>query len=249
MAVELTLSAYERNVKNFNKKGLRRQFYSIHTHQSEYVNNQQLALTNKFVFETTVDKESVEKFIELLKSEGFKVLGSENYFYLENLIEEYDLNQAKYSNINKEAIEAIRKDLKTMKEKAAEYKEIENDDCVFYFMPYNDGIDSLYEFVKTKKDVLLKFAKDNDITLMFKIMGYNSQIDGFFGFNFFDADNTKEEVVIDYASRISVIADFNNRNSVFSSGVLLAGIGETEEELVDPELNVHILGENVKYTK
>ena len=249
MAVELTLSAYERNVKNFNKKGLRRQFYSIHTHQSEYINNQPLALTNKFVFETTVDKESVASFIELLKGEGFRVFGSENYYYLENLIEEYDLNKDKYANINTEAIEAIRKDLEEMKAKSVDFKEIENDDAVFYFMPYNDGIDSLYEFVKTKKDVLSKFAKDNDITLMFKILGYNNQIDGFFGFNFFDADNQKEDVVVDYAARISIMVDFNNRNSVFSSGVLLAGIGESEEELFDSELNVHILAENAKYTK
>ena len=249
MAVELSLSAYERNVKNYNRKGLRRQFYSIYTHSSEYIANPPIVSTRKLVFEVTIDKGCVTQFIELLKNEGFRVLGSDNYYYLENLIEVYDLNKQLYQNVNTEAIEAIRKDLTEMKAKATDYKEIENDDCVFYFMPYNDGIETLYEFVKTKKESLLKFSKDNDITLMFKIIGYCNQIDGFLGFNFFDADKKDEEVVIDYASRVTVLADFNSRTSVYASGLLLSSIGETEEELYDSDINVHILGENVKYTK
>ncbi len=249
MAVELSLSAYERNVKNYNRKGLRRQFYSIYTHSSEYVAVPPIASTRKLVFEVTIDKGCTEKFIELLKNEGFRVLGSENYYYLENLIETYDLNQSLYQNVNVEAIEAIRKDLDLMKSKNKDYKEIENDDCVFYFMPYNDGIETLYEFVKTKKEALSKFSKENDITLMFKIIGYCNQIDGFLGFNFFDADKKDEEVVVDYASRVTVFADFNSRTSVYASGLLLSSIGETEAELIDSDINVHILGENVRYTK
>ena len=249
MAVELSLSAYERNVKNFNRKGLRRQFYSIYTHSNEYVSAPSIASTRNFVFEATIDKESVDKFIEVLKGEGFRLLGSENYYYLENLIENYDLNKDKYPNINTEAVEAIRKDLTEMKEKCVEYKEIENDDCVFYFMPYSEGIETLYEFIKTKKGVFSKFAKENDITIMLKVLGYCSQVDGFFGFNFFDADNKEEEVVVDYAARLTVLADFNSRSSVYASGILLAGIGENEAELMDSELNVHILGENAKYLK
>lgn len=249
MAVELSLSAYERNVKNFNRKGLRRQFYSIYTHSNEYVSAPSIASTRKFVFEVTVDKDSVEKLLELLSNEGFVMLGSENYFYLQNLIETYDLNKDKYQNINIEAIEAIRKDLKEMKDKCVKYKEVENDDCVFYFMPYNDGIETLFEFIKTKKELILNFAKENDITIMFKVLGYCSQVDGFFGFNFFDADQKDEEVIVDYASRLTVLADFNSRSSVFASGILLAGIGENESELMDSDLNVHILADNAKYLK
>ena len=249
MAVELSLSAYERNVKSFNKKGLRRQFYSIYTHSNEYVSILPVTMTRKLVFEVTVDKESVEGLIKLIKDEGFNVLGSENYYFLENLIENYDLNKELYSNLNSEAVEAVRKDLTLMKENNKAYKEIDNDDCVFYFMPYNEGIETIYEFVKTKKDLFLKFAKDNDITIMFKVLGFTNQIDGFLGFNFFDADKKDEEVIIDYASRITIAADFDNRGSVFSSGILLSSIGETEEELLDSDLNVHILGDNVKYIK
>ena len=249
MAVELTISAYERNAKNFNRKGLRRQFYSLYTHSNEYVPSVPLGATRNFVFECTIDKESVDKFIELLKNNGFRVLGSENSYYWENLVEQYELNPKHYPNVNPEALEAIKKDIALMKEKNKDYKEIENDDCVFYFLPYTDGIETLYEFVKTKKDLFSSFAKENDITIMFKILGYVNQVDGFIGFNFFDADKPEEDVIIDYASRITVMVDFANRNAVFSSGMILAGIGENEAELLDKDINVHILAEHAKYTK
>lgn len=250
MSVELSLSVYERNLKNFNRKGLRRQFYSLYTHWSEYAQMMPVAATRNFVFEVTVDKDSVSKLIELFKNEGFRVLGSENYYFLENLVQNYELNKDKYTNINPEAVEAIEKDLTELKEKSTDYKEIENDDCVFYLMPYNDGIETLYEFIKTKKELILNFAKENDITIMFKVMGYtNTNIDGFFGFNFYDADKGDEDVIVDYASRITIKVDFNNRASVFASGMMLAGIGENESEVMDSDLNVHILADNVKYTK
>lgn len=249
MAVELTLSAYERNLKNYNRKGLRRQFYSLYTHYLEYVPVMPIAATTKFVFEVTVDKELVNKLIELLKNEGFNVLGSENYFYFENLLQTYELNKESYSNVDPKGLEAIEKDLALLKEKNKDYKEIENDDAVFYFMPYNEGIETLYEFIKTKKDLLLNFAKENDITIMFKVLGYAPNINGFFGFNFFDADKPDEDVVVDFASRLTVNVDFSNRANTFASGMMLAGIGENEAEVLDKDLNLHILANNAKYTK
>ena len=48
MAIELSISAFERNAKNFNKKGLRRQFYSIYTHSNEYVSALPLAASTKY---------------------------------------------------------------------------------------------------------------------------------------------------------------------------------------------------------
>ena len=147
MALELSISAYERNAKNFNKKGLRRQFYSIYTHQNEYVSQAPLATTTKYVFEVTIDKEFVVSFSEFLKNEGFKVLGSENTYFLENLVDQFEVNKSNFANINEDAIIAIKKDLDLMRERNKDYKDIANDDSVFYFMPYNEGIDSLYEFI------------------------------------------------------------------------------------------------------
>ena len=249
MAVELTIEAFEKNAKNFNKKGLIRQYYSIHNHAREYVNGVSIAATKKFVLEVTIDKESVVKFIDFLKNEGFRVLGSENYYYLENIMLQYNLNKANLSNVDPKAFEAIGKDLDLMKEKNKDYKDVENDDAVFYFLPYNEGIETIFEFVKTKKDAILKFAKDNDITIMFKFLAYTNQVDGFLGFNFFDADKPEEDVIIDYASRITIMANCASRDSVFSAGLLLAGIGESAEELLDSDINVHILAENAKFTK
>ena len=249
MAVEISIEAFEKNAKNFNKNGLRRNYYSLYTHAREYVTAIPLIASIKYVLQCTIDKDLVTKFIDFLKNDGFNVLGSENYFYIERLVNLYDLNKEKYKGVNPEAIEAIRKDLALMKEKNKDYSEIENDDCVFYFLPSNDGVETLYEFIKTKKDSILKFAKDNDITIMFKILAYNNQADGFIGFNFFDADKKDEDVIIDYASRITIMANFADRNSVFAAGLLLAGIGETEEELLDRDINTHILADNAKYTK
>ena len=80
---------------------------------------------------------------------------------------------------------------------------------------------------------------------MLKIMGYCNQIDGFFGFNFFDADQKDEEVIVDYASRITVTVDFAKVYSVYSAGLLLTGIGDSEDEL--NAMSTHIVAENLKY--
>ena len=54
---------------------------------------------------------------------------------------------------------------------------------------------------------------------------------------------TEEEVVVDYAARVTVGVDFKNRVSVYSAALYLNGIGESEEELFDPEVNSHIVTE------
>ena len=249
MAVEITIEAFEKNAKNFNRNGLRRDFYSLYTHAAEYVSSAPLIASNQYILECTVDKESVEKLIEVLKKEGFTLIGSENYFFIERMVNLYELNKDKYRGINPEAMEAIKKDLALMKEKNKDYKEIANDDCSFFFYPYSEGVETLFEFIKTKKDIFAKFAKENDITIMLKIVGFNGQADGFIGFNFFDADKKDEDVIIDYASRVTIMVDFNDRNSVFASGLLLSGIGENADELLDSEVNTHILAENAKFVK
>ncbi len=249
MAVEISIEAFEKNAKNFNKNGLRRDFYSIYKHVGEYVNQAPLIACNTYVFECTIDKEYGAKFIEFLKNDGFTVLGSENYYFIERMVNLYNLNKERYRGVNPEAIEAINKDLDLMKERNKEYNEIQNDDITFNFLPFKEGIDSIFEFVKVMKDKILAFAKENDITIMLKIQGYNSQCDGFIGFNFFDADNKDEEVIIEYASRITIMVDFNDKNTVFSAGLLMSGIGETKEELLDSDINTHILAEGAKFVK
>jgi hypothetical protein len=244
MAQEVTIKAFERNAQRANRNGLARSYNTMLDNYKEYVPYPPLSSTSKLMFEVTVDKDYTDQLIELIKNEGFPFFGSVNYFYTEEFINQYNKAPNRF-NVDPKMIEALSKDLVNLKKEAMENasKEAPNDDRVFYFMPYAEGISTLYEFIKAKKDLFLKFAKDNDITIMIKIIGFNSQISGFLGFNFFDADKKDEEVVIDYASRITVGVNFKDRTAVYVAALYLNGIGETEEELYDSEVNTHIVTE------
>jgi len=248
MAQEITISQFERNAKKYNKKGLLRKYSDINKYFSEYQGVKPLAQTTKFVIEVTVDKSVVEQLIKELNEKGFTVLGDKNYFYPNLVVETYLKNRPFYRNVDPNAIQAISKDVKKMVDEKKDYKEIENEDTVFYFLPYSDTVETFYEFVKTTKDYFVKFSKDNDITLMMKVMGYSNQLSGFLGFNFFDADKGDENVVVEFASRMTIGVNFNDKDSVYNAGILLCGIGETEGELVDEDINTHIVTETAKYT-
>ncbi len=243
---EISIQLLERNAKIYNKKGLRRSFSSFYIHTNEYLVVQPLSARNNVVLEATIDKEFVEDFSNFLKNEGFLVLGDTNYYHLENVCKDYKVFEKYYAN-QKEVIDTIAKDVEHMKSTAKPYKEIQDEDCIFYFVPKNDKVDTLFEFIGAYKSKILAFAEEKDITIMLKVSGYVNQIDGFFGFNFYDADNKDEEVVIDYASRINVKVDISNRNSVYNAGVLLSAIGDNPEELL--AMDTHILADNLKYTK
>lgn len=246
MAQEISLSLFERNAKIYNRKGLRRTFSSIYNHEQEYVPTAPLSARKEVVLEVTLDKNSVEAYQQFLKDNGFTVLGDINYFHLDNACKDYEEKKELFKN-QKEAIEALSKDVAKMKAEAKPYKEIKDDDAVFYFLPYNDVIESLFEFIGAYKEKILEFARKEDITIMMKIGGYCNQIDGFFGFNFYDADQGDKEVIVDYASKITVKVDFKERYSVYAAGTLLAGIGESLDELT--AMNVSIIADNLKYTQ
>lgn len=242
MAQDISITAFEKNAARSNKSGLARSFNTILDHMREYVPALPLSATKKLMFEVTIDKDSVDDFIKLIKDNGFEFIGSTNYYYVEEAVKQYEANPRMY-NVKPDMMEALKKDVKEMKEKNTDAKDIENDDKVFYFIPVSEGVNTLYEFIKTMKDKIYDFAKANDITIMIKISGYNNQISGFLGFNFFDADKKDEEVVIDYASRITVGVDFKSRQAVFSAAMYLNAIGESEEELYDADVNTHIVTE------
>ncbi len=246
MAQEVTIKAFEKNAQRANRNGLARSYNTMLDNYKEYVPYPPLSSTSKLMFEVTVDKDYTDQLIELIKNEGFPFFGSVNYFYTEEFINQYNKAPNRF-NVDPKMIEALSKDLVNLKKEAMENasKEAPNDDRVFYFMPYAEGISTLYEFIKAKKDLFLKFAKENDITIMMKIIGFNNQLSGFLGFNFFDADKETEEV-IDYAARVTVGVDFKNRVPVYNACVLLSSIGENEDELTDSDINCHIVAENAR---
>jgi hypothetical protein len=246
MAQEISLSLFERNAKIFNRKGLRRTFSSIYTHSNEYVPVVPLSARKEVVLEVTLDKNSADTYQQFLKDNGFIVLGDKNFFHLENAVKDFDQNPTPYQQ-QKEAIDKVRTDVDNLKKDVKPYNEVKDEDVIFYFLPYNDVVKTLFEFIGAYKDKISEFAKKEDITIMMKISGYCNQIDGFFGFNFFDADQGDKEVVVDYASKINVKVDFRDRFQVFAAGTLLAGVGDDLEEL--SAMNTSIIAENLKYTQ
>ena len=246
MAQEISLSLYERNAKIFNRKGLRRTFSSIYTHSNEYVPVLPLSARKEVVLEVTLDKNSADTYQQFLKDNGFIVLGDKNFFHLENAVKYFDQNPTPYQQ-QKEAIDKVRTDVDNLKKDVKPYNEVKDEDVIFYFLPYNDVVKTLFEFIGAYKDKISEFAKKEDITIMMKISGFCGQIDGFFGFNFYDADQGDKEVIVDYASRITINVDFKDRYQTFNAGLLLSGIGDDLEELL--AMNVHILANNLKYTQ
>lgn len=246
MAQEISISLFERNAKIYNRKGLRRTFSSISTHTNEYLPINPLSARKETVIEVTIDKNSADAYQQFLKDNGFTILGDNNYYHLENACNDYDLSPASYQ-AQKEAIDKARADVEKLKKNAAPYREVKDEDVIFYFLPYNDVVKTLFEFIGAYKDKISDFAKKEDITIMMKISAFCDQVDGFFGFNFFDADQGDKEVIVDYASKINVKVNFNDRLQVYAAGVILAGIGDDSEEL--KAMNTSIVAENLKYTK
>ena len=245
--VEIDVPIFERNLKIFNKKGLRRTYSSVESHFTEYLIVPPLSCSKDFVIEATLDKENVLEFQNILKDKGFKILGSKNTYFVDKLIEDYNLNK-KYFEDDEEKINKIKAERDAEAAKLEDYELIENDDAKFYFLPYNEGIINLYEFIKACKDDILAYSKEKDITIMLKINGFSRQIEGFFGFNFFDADQ-KGEVVVDFASNITIAVNFNMLPAAYAAAILLSGVATTKEDLADSDLNVHLIAENLKYTK
>ena len=246
MAQEINISLFERNAKIYNRKGLRRAFSSISTHVTEYVPTEPLSARKEVVLEVTIDKNSADAYQQFLKDNVFVILGDTNYYHLDNACKDYELKKDLFKN-QKDTIAALSKDVEGMKANAKPYVEVKDEDVVFYFLPYNDVVKTLFEFIGAYKYKISEFAKKEDITVMMKIAGYCDQIDGFFGFNFYDADQGDNEVIVDYASRITVKVDFTQRYSVFAAGLLLAGIGDDVEELT--AMTTHILADHLKYAQ
>ena len=244
-AVEINIPIFERNLKLYNGKGLRRSYASVESRYKEYLDVKPLASTNKVVLEATLDKDYVEDFQKLLSEKGYTLLGSTNTYHMEKFLSDYEEHKEKFKD-GEEHIEKVREEMEGLKAKNSSYEEIANDDVRFYFLPYNEGVCTLYEFVKSSKQAILDFAKTNDITIMLKVCPFTTQMEGFIGFNFFDADQ-KEEVVVDYAARLTVGVDFKKFVTAYQAAVLLSGIGETKEELADPDLNVHLYADNLIY--
>lgn len=248
MAQEITISQFERNAKKYNKKGIMRRYFDFPKYFSEYVGIKPLAETNQLVLEVTIDKTVVEELIKELREKGFDVIGDKNYIFAKALVDNYVNYRPWYKNIDPKGVQAIANDVQKMLNEKKDYKEIENDDTVFYLLPYNEGVSTFYEFVKSTKDFFVKFAKDNDVTIMMKVIGYSSILSGFLGYNFFDADKGNEDVIIDFAARMTIGVNFNEKESVYAAGFMLSVIGENEEELNDEDINTHIVTETAKYT-
>ena len=244
MAQEITIELFERNAKIYNKKGLRRQYYSIPEKNKEYINVLPLGLSNKLIFECTIDKDYYFEFNKILLENNYKCLGDQNILGLKKICQDYDCNPDIYASY-KEPVEAIKKDLINLEKEIKEYKELENNDVLFYFEAFNDEVNDLETFIKSMKDKILNYAKEKDITIMLKIIGFSSQLNGFLGFNFFDADEKENEIVVNFASNITIGVDFKNKVNVVAAAYLLSSVAKTKEGLV--YCNTHIVAENAKY--
>ena len=234
-AVEINIPIFERNLKLYNRKGLRRSYTSVMDRYNEYLEIPPLASNPKVVLEATLDKEYYLGFKNLLDSKGYTILGAANTYHMDKFLSDYEKYKSSFSSFQ-DKIDAVKKERDEIKSDAP-YKELENDD-----------VKTLYDFIHASRDEILDFAKSNDITIMLKVCPFCTQMDGFFGFNFFDADQ-KGEVVVDYAARLTVGVNFNQFVTVYQGAVLLSGIGNTKEELADSDLNVHLVAENIRYTK
>ena len=236
MATEISVKQFENTAKKFNKRGLNRSFSSMAQTPYEYVSTTPLAATSEYVLEVSIDKEYVEDFQKFLKRKKYSVLGATNYYHIGKMVENYNMHQKVFSSLA-EKMEAISKDYELMKKSKDKYTEIGNDDVKFYFLPYNEDCETIYDFVQNEQKSILKWCKKNDITIIMNIIAYCDMVKGFLGFNFLD-DQAEGEVIVDFISNMRVGVNTKDRMSVYAASLLMSGIGKTEQEL--SFVNCHI---------
>ena len=95
--IEIDIPIFERNLKLFNNKGLRRSFSSVINHKKEYMVIPPLSSSNEFMMEVTLDKEYAEMFMDLLTSNNLEDLGANPVLHLENLIKDYEANKEAFA--------------------------------------------------------------------------------------------------------------------------------------------------------
>lgn len=244
MSNEISIDLFERNAKSLNKKGILRDYNKILAYGSEYTKTIPLGFTNRLVLEVVVDKEYVDGLKEVFESEGYKILGGINYYFLESMVNHY--HSVKIDDPKaKEGLNAIEKDYNEQKNANKPYTEKENGDVVFYIIPYKENVLTFVSFVEEMKNKVLDYATKNDITIVMNIKGFTNQINGFMGFNFMDADSEEDEgVEVDYASNIYVSVDFKKGSTVYMAAAYLNALALQKEDL--ELINVHILTDNAK---
>lgn len=241
---EISINLFEKNAKLCNKNHLLRDYVSISKHKDEYLKSIMPGIVDKVVLECSIEKKYYDGFIDILKHHDFTILGDQNDYHYKAICLDYESNPLLYKNY-KESVESIKNSLLDIENKRKEYKELEHNNVLFYFLPYNNTIITLNDFINECKDEIIKYAKKNDITIMLRIKGEGNPIEGFIGFNFLDADITDKEVVIDYICNITINVDFKNRVSVYLASMALTSISLNCEDIKG--LNVHIIADNIKY--
>lgn len=239
---EISISLFEKNLKAHNRMGLGRSYYTACDYPNEYIKGMPLGTTNKFAVRVVIDKEFVKEFQAYLKKKGFEIIGANNHYHIGNILADYYSNEKANENL-KGKIEAIEKDYIELKENQEAYKLIENDDALFYFLPYNEKCETICEFVESIKTGLIKFAKNRDITIVMDLEPYCNLITGGVVFNALD----EQENQLDFYSNIVLNVDLAIPTSCYAATLLMSGITKNQFDL--EALNFHILAENIKYNK
>ncbi len=240
---EISVELFEKNAQLYNKKNLKRHFKSIWEHAKEYgFIVPPLGCRGNFVIKASIDKEFVDEFIKFLNDRKLDVIGINNYYQYQYVLEDYETYKQFMKNDIEANIEKIKAEYQreiAIKEK---YEVNQNDDAIFYFSPYNENVDTLFEFYLRYKDEILEFAKEKDITIMFDLETFYNIATGFMAFNFLDSDNNDE--AMDFAKRITVHFDFSKAYSVYVISRILSNIGDEASEL--DYMETHILAKNLK---
>ena len=132
-AVEINIPIFERNLKLYNRKGLRRSYTSVMDRYNEYLEIPPLASNPRVVLEATLDKEYYLGFKNLLDAKGYTILGAANTYHMDKFLSDYEKYQSSFSSFQ-DKIDAVKKERDEIKSDAP-YKELENDDVRFYFLP------------------------------------------------------------------------------------------------------------------
>ncbi|MBQ9449269.1 MAG: hypothetical protein IJU60_05285 [Acholeplasmatales bacterium] len=243
MEKEINVELFEKNARLYNKKNLKRHYASIWEHAKEYgFIVPPLGCRGDFVIKASIDKEFVEEFIGFLEERKLNIIGVNNHYQLRYVLEDYEIYKNAMNDIS-ENIKKIEEEYQRQLNIKEKYMVNENDDAVFYFYPFNEDVDTLFEFYLRYKDEILDFAKQRDITIMFDLESFYNFATGFMAFNFLDSDNNDEPM--DFAKRIIIHFDLAKAYSIYVVSRILSNIGDTYEEL--EYMETHIFGDNLKY--
>lgn len=239
--IEISVEKFEKLARKANRKFLARSILSMAKHYNEYIKEFPAGLTNECSVEITIDKSAIDRVLDILKSKGYKIIGTKNLLQMEATLT--NLRSIKNPNDKiKEMLNKAEKEYEEAKKNNQEYLVNEDDDAKFLVSPIKEGVSNLIEFISDINNEFKEIAGSDDLTILLYVSNVLDNLKGLIGYNFIEEKDGKEEI-IDFYTTFNINVDFRNNLSIFYAGYASSGLVDNVDDL--DFFNLKILAKNL----